>query len=63
MPPAEAVASTINYYTNNYNIVDDRDTVTNVTGDATVATVVAQAEGQLGKPDLSENSDLIVTHR
>ena len=38
-------------------------TVTNVTGDATVATVVAQAEGQLGQADLSEDDDEIVTHR
>lgn len=38
-------------------------TTTNITGDATVATVVAYAEGQLGTPDLSEDEDKIVTHR
>ena len=38
-------------------------TVTNITGDATVATVVAHAEGQLGTVDLSEDADEIVMHR
>lgn len=41
-------------------ILDMCRTVTNVTGDATVATVVAASEGQLGPPDLSEESDRIV---
>ena len=41
-------------------ILDMCRTVTNVTGDATVATVVAASEGQLGPPDLSESSDRIV---
>ena len=35
---------------------------TNVTGDATVTTVVAKMEGQLGKPDLSEDQDRIRLH-
>lgn len=38
-------------------ILDMLRTVTNITGDATVATVVAATEGQLGKPDLSETHD------
>ena len=44
-------------------ILDMLRTVTNVTGDATVATVVAATEGQLGTPDLSEEADRIRTHR
>ncbi len=40
-------------------ILDMLRTVTNVTGDATVATVVAASEGQLGIPDLSEAGDHI----
>lgn len=44
-------------------LLDMLRTTTNVTGDATVATVVAHAEGQLGTPDLSEDEDKIVTHR
>ena len=42
-------------------ILDMLRTVTNVTGDATVATVVAASEGQLGEPDLSEVADHIRT--
>ena len=42
-------------------ILDMCRTVTNVTGDATVATVVAASEGQLFPPDLSEADDRIVT--
>ena len=42
-------------------ILDMCRTVTNVTGDATVATVVAATEGQLGPPDLSDASDRLVT--
>jgi Na+/H+-dicarboxylate symporter len=34
-------------------------TVTNVTGDATVACVIAASEGQLHPPDLSEEADRI----
>ncbi|MFN3597014.1 MAG: dicarboxylate/amino acid:cation symporter [Rubricoccaceae bacterium] len=41
-------------------ILDMCRTVTNVTGDATVAVVVAAAEGQLFPPDLSEDADRIV---
>jgi Na+/H+-dicarboxylate symporter len=44
-------------------ILDMLRTVTNVTGDATVATVVAASEGQLGIPDLSEGEDRIRSHR
>lgn len=40
-------------------ILDMLRTVTNVTGDATVATVVAASEGQLGPSDLEETSDRI----
>jgi Na+/H+-dicarboxylate symporter len=40
-------------------ILDMMRTVTNVTGDATVATVVAATEGQLHPPDLSEEADKI----
>ncbi len=43
-------------------ILDMLRTVTNVTGDATVATVVAATEGQLGRPNLSEEADRIRTH-
>ena len=38
-------------------ILDMCRTVTNVTGDATIATVIAASEGQLGEPDLSDASD------
>lgn len=40
-------------------ILDMLRTITNVTGDATVAIVVAQAEGQLGEPDMSKEIDSI----
>src|SRR5690606_33850430 len=40
-------------------ILDMCRTVTNVTGDATVAVVVAASEGQLGTPDLDEAEDRI----
>lgn len=43
-------------------ILDMLRTVTNVTGDATVATVIAASEGQLGTPNLSEEADQIRTH-
>lgn len=42
-------------------ILDMLRTVTNVTGDATVATVVAASENQLGTPDLSEAEDRLRT--
>ena len=44
-------------------LLDMLRTVTNITGDATVATVVAHAEGQLSPPNLSEDADKIVSHR
>jgi len=44
-------------------ILDMLRTVTNITGDATVATVVAHAEGQLGSADLSEAGDGVVMRR
>jgi proton glutamate symport protein len=44
-------------------LLDMLRTVTNITGDATVATVVAHAEGQLGLPDLSEADDGITMKR
>ena len=44
-------------------ILDMLRTATNVTGDATVATIVASTEGQLAPPDLSEGGDRIVTRR
>lgn len=44
-------------------ILDMLRTVCNVTGDATVATVVAQSEGQLTYPDLSEEGDRISKRR
>lgn len=44
-------------------ILDMLRTVTNVTGDVAVATVVAASEGQLGKPDLSERDDRPVIRR
>jgi Na+/H+-dicarboxylate symporter len=44
-------------------ILDMLRTVTNVTGDAAVATVVAASEGQLGEPDLSEAEDRVVVAR
>jgi len=40
-------------------ILDMLRTVTNVTGDATVATIIAATEGQLTPPDLSEEADKI----
>ncbi len=40
-------------------ILDMMRTVTNITGDATVACVVAASEGQLRAPDLSERGDAI----
>ncbi|MCA9128487.1 MAG: dicarboxylate/amino acid:cation symporter [Planctomycetales bacterium] len=43
-------------------ILDMLRTVTNVTGDATVATVIAASEGQLHEPNLSEAEDRIRTH-
>ncbi len=44
-------------------ILDMLRTVTNITGDATVACVVAHAEGELRAPDLSEENDRMVSHR
>jgi Na+/H+-dicarboxylate symporter len=44
-------------------ILDMLRTVTNVTGDVAVATVVAASEGQLGEPDLGEDEDRIVIRR
>jgi Na+/H+-dicarboxylate symporter len=44
-------------------ILDMLRTVCNVTGDATVSTVVAQSEGQLTRVDLSEAGDRIKTKR
>jgi Na+/H+-dicarboxylate symporter len=44
-------------------LLDMLRTVTNITGDATVATVVAHAEGELRLPDLGEDSDRIVSRR
>ena len=41
-------------------ILDMCRTVTNVTGDATVATVVAASEGQLGPPNFSDETDRLV---
>lgn len=40
-------------------ILDMIRTVTNVTGDATVATIIAASEGQLGIPNLDESEDRI----
>jgi Na+/H+-dicarboxylate symporter len=40
-------------------ILDMIRTVTNVTGDATVATVIAASEGQLGEPNLDESADRV----
>jgi Na+/H+-dicarboxylate symporter len=40
-------------------ILDMTRTITNITGDACVATIVAASEGQLGRPDLSEERDRI----
>ena len=40
-------------------ILDMCRTVTNITGDAVVATIVAASEGQLAPPDLSEDEDRI----
>lgn len=44
-------------------ILDMLRTVCNVTGDATVSTVVAQSEGQLSRVDLSEEGDRIRVQR
>ena len=44
-------------------ILDMLRTVTNITGDATVATLVAASENQLRKPDLSEKADRIRVKR
>jgi proton glutamate symport protein len=44
-------------------ILDMLRTATNVTGDATVAMVVAASEGQLAHPDLSEEADRIRARR
>ncbi len=44
-------------------ILDMLRTVTNITGDATVATVVAATEGQLRAPDLSQEADRIRLRR
>lgn len=44
-------------------ILDMCRTVTNVTGDAMVATIVASSENQLRIPDLSEDGDEIILHR
>ncbi len=44
-------------------ILDMLRTATNVTGDATVATIVASTEGQLRPPNLSEGRDKIRTRR
>ncbi|MEM1117850.1 MAG: dicarboxylate/amino acid:cation symporter [Bacteroidota bacterium] len=54
--PAEGIALILGVD----RILDMLRTVTNVTGDATVATVVAASEGQLGTPNLSEEADRIV---
>ena len=51
--PAEGIALILGVD----RILDMCRTVTNVTGDATVATVVAASEGQLGPPDLSGSAD------
>ncbi len=40
-------------------ILDMCRTVTNVTGDASVATIIAASEGQLGEPNLSELGDRV----
>ena len=40
-------------------ILDMLRTATNVTGDATVASIVAASEGQLRAPDLDESKDQI----
>ena len=42
-------------------ILDMCRTVTNVTGDATIAVVIAASEGQLGEPDLTGASDRLRT--
>ncbi len=44
-------------------ILDMLRTATNVTGDATVASIVASSEGQLSPPNLSEEADRIRTRR
>ncbi len=55
--PAEGIALILGVD----RILDMVRTVTNVTGDATVATIVAATEGQLGVPDLTNASDRLVT--
>lgn len=42
-------------------ILDMLRTVTNITGDATVAVVIAASEGQLNPPDLSDSGDQLRT--
>ena len=54
--PAEGIALILGVD----RILDMCRTVTNVTGDATVATIVAASEGQLNTPDLSPDSDRVV---
>ena len=54
--PAEGIALILGVD----RILDMCRTVTNVTGDATVATIVAASEGQLGLSDLSPDSDRLV---
>ena len=54
--PAEGIALILGVD----RILDMCRTVTNVTGDATVATIVAASEGQLRTPDLSPDSDRLV---
>lgn len=44
-------------------LLDMMRTATNVTGDATVATIVASSEGQLGRPVLDEDADRIRVRR
>lgn len=53
--PAEGIALILGVD----RILDMMRTVVNITGDATVATVVAASEGQLGPPNLSESGDRI----
>ena len=53
--PAEGIALILGVD----RILDMMRTVTNVTGDATVATVVAASEGQLFPPDLSGRGDAL----
>ena len=55
--PAEGIALILGVD----RILDMMRTVTNVTGDATVATVVASSEGQLFPPDLTGRGDALRT--